>query len=118
MVMNVNKHVLLSILYEQLFLSAMVLSPYKRGCLVFSKFETFLGNFSNFYLYKNLVQTITNILKQKIAKLVQPFSSDALSKKQQFISYIKCNVLTDDQRRADSIKARDLKFGRYIRPIM
>lgn len=44
-----------------------------------------MGNFSNFSFHENLIWTIANILKQKIAKSVQPFSSVALTNEQNYI---------------------------------
>ena len=43
-------------------------------------FPTFPVDFPNFLFYKNLLLTITNTTKKELAKSVQPFTRDAVTK--------------------------------------
>ena len=44
------------------------------------------SEFSHFSFHRNnLIRTITNIFKEKLAKSVEPFSSNALTNEQHFI---------------------------------
>jgi hypothetical protein len=42
---------------------------HKKALLVFPEFSNFPGNFSSFFLHKNLIRIITNI-KKKISQIV------------------------------------------------